>query len=48
MKGVSSRIYLMFFNWRARRSGKAPTTDPTLTYAKKTLVSDMHAAIDSM
>jgi hypothetical protein len=34
--------------WRARRSGKAPTTDPTLNYAKKTIVSDMHADFDSM
>jgi len=48
MKGVSSRILPEVDSWRVRRSGKAPTTDPTLTYAKKTLVSDMHAAFDSM
>jgi hypothetical protein len=48
MKGVSSRNYHKVYSWRVRRSGKAPTTDPTLTYAKKTLVSDMHAAFDSM
>jgi hypothetical protein len=36
------------FSWRSRRSGKAPTTDPTLTYEKKTFVSDMHADFNSM